>query len=212
MASKKPKRRRVAGRKPGSQTGRGSQTNTDPGAGAGQALDTGATGAEEVAGSLGLVEPGGVAVEVDRAALLAEADAIAGAAPPVVDPAAPISPPLEGPAAAPAPSPQEAASLLVLPATFITGAVLNWAAPNWRVTREEAAEVGEAGALAWAYWFPPGANDPKYAALMMLGAALWNLAESRKDPETGKYRPLRVKPAKIDQATPPAATGETITL
>jgi len=206
MASKKPQRRRVAGKsRPGFNAAKPRRGET----GAGGAVD--ASNTEAIAGSVGLVEPAGVAVEVDRAALLAEADAIAGTVPPTVDPAAPVSPALDAPAAEPVQAPQDAAKLLVLPATFITGAVLNYAAPNWQVTREEAAEVGEAAALAWAYWFP-GPSDPKYAALAMLGFSLWNLAESRKDPETGKYRPLRVKAAKVDQPTPPAGNGDAITL
>ena len=72
-------------------------------------------------------------------------------------------------------------------------------APNWNVKPEEAQPVAESVALVLAYWMPDTTLDPKYLALLQLGASIYALAETRRDPETGEYIQLRVKPVKIDE-------------
>lgn len=90
-------------------------------------------------------------------------------------------------------------------------------APNWRITREERDQVSGAFALALAAWFPDDVIPIKYLVLMNVGASLWNLAASRRDPTTGKFIPMRIAPpadaAKTagEGAAPAAASGPVTT-
>lgn len=152
---------------------------------------------------MGLVEPAGVAVEVDRAALLAEADAIAGTLPPLTEAIAPTAAPIDAPGAAPmmpAMSEEEIASKLAPALTRGTHLAGQWLAPNWNITHEEAGSVARDLALVLAYWMPADSLQPKYAALAMLGLGLFALAETRTDPETGALRPLKLKPLRNEKA------------
>ncbi len=84
-------------------------------------------------------------------------------------------------------------------------------APNWRVTREERDQVSGAFALALAAWFPDDVIPIKYLVLMNVGASIWNLAATRRDPNTGKFIPLRLAPppdsAKTATPAAPAPSG-----
>lgn len=224
MASKKPKHRRGTGKPAAKFNAKGrrrSEAVAGEGTGDGGAIDAAAPA--EVSGSLGLVESAGVAVEVDRAALLAEADAIAGTLPPLTEAIAPTgaatAAPVDAPGAAPmmpAMSEEEIASKLAPALTRGTHLAGQWLAPNWNITHEEAGSVARDLALVLAYWMPSDSLQPKYAALAMLGLGLFALAETRTDPETGKLRPLkapRVDNAPDKVSAPPAsAEGASLAL
>lgn len=65
-------------------------------------------------------------------------------------------------------------------------------APNWNITPAETRELGHATAVALALWFPDQQLPPKYAALLALAGTAYALAESRRDPETGRLPPMKV--------------------
>ena len=90
---------------------------------------------------------------------------------------------------------------------LIANTLADVVAPNWRITREEREQVSGAFALALSAWFPDDVIPIKYLVLMNVGASLWNLAASRRDPNTGKFIPLRLAPAAdaAKTAEPPAA-------
>jgi len=163
------------------------------------------------------VEPvaGGIAVDVDRGALLAEAAAIAAESP--------AEPPASGAADAPAadspppsasPSDPAARATEVKPAVCDAVAKLStFLAPNWNVTRAESDAVGESLALVLAYWMPETSIDPKYVALGTLAMSLWSVASSRRD-ENGQWRPLRQPAERQDDTAPKrsSAAGASLSL
>lgn len=140
---------------------------------------------------------GAVAVEIDRAEILAEAAAVAAA-----DPSAPALAPASGPA----PELDVAAKAAdVAPAVrMLVAQCASTFAPGWEITSEESNGVADAAALVLAYWMPAGVVDPKYVAIMVLAGAAYGVAAARKR-EDGSWLPLR-KPAApaTSPATPPA--------
>lgn len=67
-------------------------------------------------------------------------------------------------------------------------------APNWRLSALERDQVSSSLALALAAWFPDDVIPLKYLVLLNVGASVWNLAASRRDPRTGKFIPMRIAP------------------
>jgi hypothetical protein len=99
----------------------------------------------------------------------------------------------------------------------VQGAVYELArffAPNWQVTREESAPVGDSLALVLAYWMPDSNIEPKYMALMSFGFSMWSVASARRNPETGEWLPLREVKAEEQniKQQQPAPTASTLTL
>lgn len=87
-------------------------------------------------------------------------------------------------------------------------------APNWRLTALERDQVSGSLALALSTWFPDDVIPVKYLVLLNVGASFWNLAASRRDPQTGKILPMRLAPPPDSAKTadaPAPASGETVT-
>lgn len=177
------------------------------GAGETAGADTGSTGA---APAVGHGAGHGITVEVPRAEITAELDAITSEAaaiePPPVNGAAPaevIAPPAIPPS-------QQAAELAPLVSRALHEVALTFA-PNWEVTKAETDRVGGALAEVLAYWMPQQQTvDPKYVALFSLGMAAWSVVGARRD-ENG-FRPLRAPPPARVQTPPAAPVRGTMTL
>jgi hypothetical protein len=155
---------------------------------------------------------GVVAVEVDRAAILNEAAAVAAEAPPEtpVPAQAGEAPSLSHePAPAPVLDPSAKAAEVQPAVRFLVAQVFTVAAPAWAVTDEESNNVADATALVLAYWMPADAIDPKYVALMSLAGALWGVASKRRD-EHGNWKPLREKPKPATPAAPVAVPSNAL--
>jgi hypothetical protein len=76
-------------------------------------------------------------------------------------------------------------------AVVLYGQAARIVAPNWNVTGGEVRELAHATAVALAHWFPDQQLPPKYAALLALAGTAYAIAEARRDPATGRIRPLR---------------------
>lgn len=136
-------------------------------------------------------------VEVDRAALLAEADAIAAQAPAAtLDPGQGAA---QVPTLASAPDPASRLGETAPAVRLLVRTLSDTFAPNWAVTAQESDRVGDALAAVMVYWLPAGAIEPKYLALVTLAGAVYGVAAARRDADSGEWRPLRAPPA------PPAA-------
>jgi len=191
--------RKTKGRARGAGNGKtaiGTGASTEAGTGA----DTG-----ETAGSVGHV-----AVEVDRAAILNEAAAVAAEAPPetpVPTPAGEAPSLSHEPASAPVPVVPvdvEAKAVELAPAVSLLvhrGFALT--APAWEVTQDEAASIGGPLALVLAYFVPTDKMDPKWLAVATCAVAVYNVADKRRD-EKGDFLPLREKPKLATPAATPA--------
>lgn len=171
-------RRDRAGDPAGTEAG-----TADSNAGAGTEGEGSAGGVDSGAGSSsGSGRPVGH-VEVDRAAILAEAQTIAATdtAPPALEPALP--PALSNDPSSKAADVAPAVRLLVAQcsSTF---------APGWEITKAESDGVGDAAALVLAYWMPDGVLEPKYLALVTLATSLYAVAGSRRLAD-GTWMPLR---------------------
>lgn len=77
-------------------------------------------------------------------------------------------------------------------------------APNWQISGEQRGSLAHVSAMALAAWFPDHRLPIKYAVLTMVGASLFDIANANRDPETGRLRPLRLKPA----ARPAASSSD----
>ena len=64
--------------------------------------------------------------------------------------------------------------------------------PAWQVTPREVSKLGTACAKALMLWFPDMIIPPKYLALLTIVGVGFEIAQARKDPDTGRYRPARV--------------------
>jgi hypothetical protein len=127
-------------------------------------------------------------VEVNQEALFAEADAaVVG-----LDPLPENPEGIPGESAGPTP---EAIAVYQQGAVMLVGAIADNFAPNWKVTSEEKANVGNALGQALALWFPDQVIPPKYMALVSLAMAMGGLVVSRRDPSTGQLIPFHA-PAK----------------
>ena len=83
-------------------------------------------------------------------------------------------------------------------------------APNWGITEPERQQLAEAMALALAAWFPDEQIPVKYVVLLQLAGAGWSIANARRDPTTGKLKPLRLartKPKPGAAEPEPVVTG-----
>jgi hypothetical protein len=126
-------------------------------------------------------------VEVNQEALFAEADAaVVG-----LDPLPENPEGIPGESAGPTP---EAIAVYQQGAVMLVGAIADNFAPNWKVTSEEKANVGNALGQALALWFPDQVIPPKYMALVSLAMAMGGLVVSRRDPSTGQLIPF---PARV---------------
>jgi hypothetical protein len=194
-----------AGTRAGELAGNGAGTQeTDAGAAAvaagereaGSAGDAGAGSPSSSHGPLG-----SVAVEVDRAAILAEAAAVAAEA---GEGAGPV------PAAEPAPVPAldvQAKAADVAPAVRLLVAQCSAAfAPNWQITKPESDGVADAAALVLAYWMPDGVLEPKYLAIITLATSLYGVAATRRR-EDGSWLPLRAPRAPASSSPTSPAPG-----
>lgn len=205
------KKRAVRGA--GGRFAKAKSSDGEPGAevGVNTAEPTGATAGEEPA-SVGSVA-GGIPVEVDRPALLAEAAAIAAEMPAEAPAAPPADTPMN-PAASPAAAPVDPAARAadVRPVVCLAVAqVAAMVAPNWEITKAESDAVGESLALVLAYWMPETGVDPKYLALGSLALSVWSVASARRD-ANGEWRPLRAPPKKPEPAQPSAPNGAALRL
>jgi hypothetical protein len=196
------KRRRArTGRKAGAgrkdEVGAGAET--DSGAGG---IEPGEAGTEKERVEL-LRVSGENVVDIEPAVLEQEADAI-GATLGAIEPAQAAQDDAgqggadAGPGGAQALDVDQAAAMA---ASYEAGAFIllrqasRIVAPNWNVTDAENRELAKATATALALWFPDQQLPPKYAALLALAGCVYGIAESRRDPQTGRIRPLRAPPA-----------------
>ena len=152
---------------------------------------------------------GHVTVEVDRAAILAEAATAAADAPPetpVPATTGEVAAPSQEPAPAPVPAPQAvSAEELKQAFRFAAAELAVMVAPAWEIEADESNAVADAGAMVLAYWMPPGAVDPKWLSLALLAGSVYGIARRRRN-DDGTWKPLRVKakPAAPAQAPAPS--------
>lgn len=137
-------------------------------------------------------------VEVDAQVLNAEVDRIVGGIPPD---------------AAPGPTPEEleaqqqaqqaqfeedrakvAAARYLLGTRAAVEGIARVVMPNWNLQDDEKAVLAAELATAMGWWFPSISIHPKWLALVGVGSAVYAIAQSRKDPATGKVKPMRVRP------------------
>lgn len=183
------KKRAVRGRG-GRFTGQFTEAGSDNAAGSEPAGEPAAETAGEEPGRVEPIAPaaaGGIAVEVDRAALLQEAAAIAGESPADVGGAGGATGAL-----APAMAPAEKAVEVQPAVRMLVSQAAGIFAPNWNVTRTESEQLADSLALVMAYWMPDGVIEPKYLALVSFGGAVWTVASARRDADG--WRPLRAQP------------------
>jgi hypothetical protein len=172
---------------------RDAEQHLDVELGVGAAADAGAA----PSGSAGLVD-------VDRAAIRAEAEAIAATAPadPGAPPASSPAPGLDEPAGIPG-DPSSTASEIKVPIRLLCKNTARAFAPNWEISDKESDDVADALALTLAYWMPPGAVDPKYMVVFTLATSIYGVAATRREPD-GSFKPLRARPS---STSPPAPAG-----
>lgn len=149
-------------------------------------------------------------IEVDEQALAAEADRILSDLPPPAaanDQAPAIAG--EGLDAEPTLEQIQAAA-----AGYETGAFLivskaaDVLAPAWGITSDERKALSGSIAFAMAAWFPDHQLPPKYMALLAVAGSLYAIADSRRDPSTGKLKPRRINvPEKTDGTSAPAGAN-----
>jgi hypothetical protein len=200
--------------------GRGRPAKGAAGA-AGAGTEASAGAATDATAGAGAVETprsvGHVAVEVDRAAILAEAAEAAAEAPPDA-PAVSAAGTQEAPApatpAAGAPVPVTSGDIAAKAAEVAPALRLIMVnacaalAPNWEISQAESDGVADATALVLAHWMPAGVVDPKYMAAFALAGALYGVASARRN-DDGTWRPLRKPPANTPARppTPPATSA-----
>lgn len=63
--------------------------------------------------------------------------------------------------------------------------------PAWQVTPPEVSKLSTACSKALMLWFPDMIIPPKYMALLVIAGVGFDIAQARKDPNTGRYRPAR---------------------
>jgi hypothetical protein len=64
--------------------------------------------------------------------------------------------------------------------------------PAWRVTPLEVSKLSTACSKALMLWFPDMIIPPKYMALLVIVGVGFEIAQARKDPSTGRYRPAQL--------------------
>ncbi len=152
-----------------------------------------------------MIEAAQNSIEIDAAALAAEADRIELPADP-------------GATAQAEAAPASAETLLDIEARarrdWLGGmqfAVQGFAhvATGWALLPEECDLLALDMAMAAAAWFPNGALPAKYMVLLNLGGHGFMLAAARRDPQTGRFRPLRA-PAATDAPAIPAPSLDVV--
>ena len=195
---------------------RASAGELDDAAGRELELGAGAQGGDAGEGSAGPADAGAGAtsglgpVEVDRAAILAEAQAIADTAAPASS--STLAPAIAGDAQSKANDVAPAVRMLVAQCSSAF-------APGWEITKAESDGVADAAALVMAYWIPDGVLEPKYLAIITLATSLYGVAGARRR-EDGSWLPLRAprEPASSSSsssstpATPPAPSRPVLVL
>lgn len=71
--------------------------------------------------------------------------------------------------------------------------------PNWQLSSAEQDQLAKACATALGWWFPNLAIHPRWMALVGIGGVMYGIAGARRDPQTGKIRPMRKKPEPAQQ-------------
>jgi hypothetical protein len=108
---------------------------------------------------------------------------------------APIDAELTAPATgAPGPTEDEILAGYQLVTTQLVEAGAASILPAWQVTSAESSKMGGAMARALLLWFPDQIIPPKYMALLAIAGVGFEIAQARRDPETGRYRPARLPP------------------
>ncbi len=138
-------------------------------------------------------------MSADPAQLEAEAAAAMATAP--VEPEIPAAPGM--PAAGPSPADIEAGYRLIGDQILKAGA--DAICPAWSIEPQERGELAEALAHACALWFPLEIPE-KWVALIVLAGVGFRVVERRRDPNTGKLRPMRfARAAPADAPAKPVA-------
>lgn len=147
----------------------------------------------------GLVPP--MLVSDTPAALEAEAAAAAAAAPPDLE--APSGANTDQPGAFDRPIPGPSDEEILAGYQLICGEFVDLGAnalvPAWRVTPVESGKLAGAMARALLLWFPDMIIPPKYLALLTVAGVAFEIAQARRDPQTGQYRPGKL-PAAAESA------------
>jgi hypothetical protein len=166
-----------------------------------------ATGADE-AQPVGVLHVNGHnTVDVDAAALTAEADSIAAAASPAPEfnadkPAQSESGAVTSNGAA---APGNASWLPVCPG--VVQVFDTFICPNWELTTDEKNALAESLAPVLDDLFPGGLGSERWAPYARFALICAGVVVMRVDRETGKLPPLRIAPPKKEQATADAAQG-----
>lgn len=128
-----------------------------------------------------------------------EALAVAAAAP--VDPApAPGAVPVSAPIAGP--TEEEVFAGYDMICTELIDSGCTALLPAWQVSPPEVSKLSAVCAKALMLWFPDMIIPPKYLALLTIAGVGFEIAQARKDPATGRYRPGRLPeraPQTLDQ-------------
>jgi hypothetical protein len=142
-------------------------------------------------------------VEVNEAALIAEAERAVSNAP--ADQLQPVEGELQTASEVNAES-QASAEDIKKGYTIIVGAMLAGAseslAPNWAVQTSEIDPLADAIADACLLWFPDTPIPPKYLALLVVANAALNIVKTRRDPQTGMLKPLHANAKQESNAQP----------
>jgi hypothetical protein len=162
-----------------------------------------ATGADE-AQPVGVFHVNGHnTVDVDAAALTAEADSIAAAAAPALN--ADTSAQSASDAANTEAAPAGASWLPVCPG--VVQVLDTFVCPNWKLTTDEKHALAESLAPVLDDLFPGGLGSARWAPYARLAMICGGVVLMRVDRETGKLPPLRIAPPKKEPATVEAAQG-----
>ena len=160
------------------------------------------------AGDLAPPDRPGLAAVESLADLEREAVNIAAVAPVEASEPVPAGPGL-GPVPAPIAGPTEEEILAGY--NMVCGELIdsgcNALLPAWQVKPAEVSKLSTACSKALMLWFPDMIIPPKYLALLTIAGVAFEIAQARKDPNTGAYLPARVpdRAPPIDQAaTAPA--------
>lgn len=92
--------------------------------------------------------------------------------------------------------------------TLVAGALVlvldKVVAPNWQLERDEKDLLHEQTKVTLTVFFPNANLDPRVQAVLALGGTLALIASKRFDADTKRLKPLRVKPAKVEEGAPDA--------
>lgn len=149
-------------------------------------------------------------VQIDPAQLHADTDRVISDIPPeFAKQAEPVQPGQEGATAELMPKAEltfeqieEIARKHYAPAAhMVVSKCADYLVPNWRLSHTERTGIGDAVALTAAAWFPDLVFPPRWAACILLATSVFNLLDSRRDPETGELPPrTRPQPPKAADA------------